>query len=136
FIFLSVFLLIKRKKTAVVMSHPSQYKMLNLPYAEFYYDFMDDTSAFESVKRISGIIRTKEKYVLSKCRVLFSSSRYFEKKLKNEYNKKVVFVPNGVTIEDFEPGITEKPSDLANLRHPVIGFYGAIGDWIDLELLK
>ena len=50
-----------------------------------------------------------------------------------------ILSPNGVRIEDFqiEPG-AEPPADLAPIvrrGRPIIGYYGALADWFDYELV-
>jgi glycosyltransferase involved in cell wall biosynthesis len=68
--------------------------------------------------------------------VLVASAVLFE--VKRAENATTAFAPHGVDVELFaraaDPA-TRVPEPAAALRHPVIGFFGLLGDWIDVELL-
>ena len=57
---------------------------------------------------------------------------------KRSENPATAFAPHGVDVELFaraaDPA-TRVPERAAALRHPIIGFFGLLGDWIDVELL-
>src|SRR5262249_53069951 len=53
-----------------------------------------------------------------------------------------ILLPNGVRVEDFE-NIEAGPSlppvmlrDSVNQQRPIIGYYGSISSWLDLDLLQ
>lgn len=55
------------------------------------------------------------------------------------HNLETHLAPHGVDHEKFSAALVrsgEIPQDLVNLPSPVLGFYGAIQDWVDLELIK
>jgi glycosyltransferase involved in cell wall biosynthesis len=58
--------------------------------------------------------------------------------LKRAENPSTAFAPHGVDAALFaraaDPA-TRMPDRAAALRHPVVGFFGLLGDWIDVELL-
>ena len=57
---------------------------------------------------------------------------------KREVNPETHVSPHGVDHEVFARALdpaTRVPADLAALPRPVIGFYGTIQDWVDLELI-
>lgn len=47
-----------------------------------------------------------------------------------QYNKKVLFIPNGVDLDFFSKVNPQK------LRHPAVGFVGGFGDWVDFNKLS
>ncbi len=57
---------------------------------------------------------------------------------KQELNPSVRFSPHGVDVDLFarpsDPA-TPIPGEAAGLPHPVIGFFGVVGAWVDLDLL-
>ena len=69
--------------------------------------------------------------------VVVSSSRLYE--TKHLYNSNTFLVTHGVDVAHFRnaclPGI-EAPADCADLKGPVIGFFGLIADWVDLEVVR
>ena len=58
---------------------------------------------------------------------------------KRALNASTVFSPHGVDVELFrqasEPG-TEVPMGARGLAKPVIGYFGSVHEWIDLELIQ
>jgi glycosyltransferase involved in cell wall biosynthesis len=58
---------------------------------------------------------------------------------KSRSNPRVVLVRHGVDHAHFARAVdpaTGVPEDLAPLPRPVIGFFGLVADWIDLELVR
>ncbi|MEZ4360898.1 MAG: glycosyltransferase [Kofleriaceae bacterium] len=58
---------------------------------------------------------------------------------KREDNPRTFVSPHGVDVELFGQALREDtvvPADLAALPGPVIGFYGTLQDWVDLELVE
>jgi len=136
FCFLYLALILKKNKPVLILSHPSQYRFIYLPNSGIFYDFLDDTSGFPKVKKIANLLKEKEEKIIKKTQKIFVSSNYFSEKLGKRFPGKVIFVPNGVNLPDFSQALREKPAELNNLAEPVIGFYGAISDWVDLDLLE
>ena len=57
---------------------------------------------------------------------------------KGPLNARTVLVPHGVDYEHFAAALTDNlpaPADIAEIPHPILGFFGLIRDWVDLELL-
>jgi GT2 family glycosyltransferase/glycosyltransferase involved in cell wall biosynthesis len=50
-------------------------------------------------------------------------------------NPRCIRVPNAADFAHFSVFIGEIPERLRSLRHPVIGYYGAIAEWFDAELV-
>ncbi len=48
----------------------------------------------------------------------------------------IELVRNGADVEDFLPSGRAVPADLATLPRPVIGYVGAVAEWVDFELLR
>jgi glycosyltransferase involved in cell wall biosynthesis len=69
--------------------------------------------------------------------VVVSSSRLYE--TKRRFNPNTFLVTHGVDVAHFRKACLEdtvRPADCAELRHPVIGFFGLIADWVDLEIVR
>lgn len=59
-------------------------------------------------------------------------------KTKTPYNPKTALVRHGVDFDHFCKALdfgTTIPDDIRELPRPVIGFFGLIADWVDLELV-
>ncbi len=68
--------------------------------------------------------------------VIVSADKLYESKVKA--NPRTVLVRHGVDYTHFRKALdpaTRIPDELAKLPRPIIGFFGLIADWIDVELL-
>ncbi len=94
------------------------------------YDCMDEHTDFSNVN-IS--VSDKEAKLFKESDMAIVTSNHLHKKAKT-YRKDVFFIPNAGDFEHFnklpENGL------LANIRRPIIGYYGAIAEWFDSELVE
>lgn len=94
------------------------------------YDCMDEWENFPGVKRD---ILDQEQRLVQDCDLLVvTAQRLWEK--WEPYERTTVLARNGVDI-DFYDRHYHPNSILPEVKHPVIGYYGAIADWFDLELM-
>ena len=57
---------------------------------------------------------------------------------KGPQAKSVLYLPHGVDVGHFRQALDPKtpiPADIAALPHPVVGFFGLIEEWIDLDMI-
>ena len=57
---------------------------------------------------------------------------------KQSLNPNTMLVPHGVDYEHFARALAEDlpiPADVVGIPHPILGFFGLIRDWVDLDLL-
>jgi glycosyltransferase involved in cell wall biosynthesis len=99
------------------------------------YDCVDEHSAFPGISDASKILEAERKLLVRSSGVITVSKRLYEKCSK--INPNCVYIPNGVDFEYFKKATTSrrKVQELENLKHPIIGFVGAIWDWIDVDLI-
>lgn len=58
-------------------------------------------------------------------------------KLYNDVkDQNALLIKNGVTIEDFIKKTDEIPFELKKINKPIVGYYGLLAPWIDLELIE
>ena len=58
---------------------------------------------------------------------------------KSTTRRDVILSRHGVDFEHFNRALTDRlevPADVLSLRHPVIGFFGLIESWVDLDLIQ
>jgi glycosyltransferase involved in cell wall biosynthesis len=100
------------------------------------YHCVDEYSAFSGVSR-ETIARMDRDLVRRADLVLTSSERLCSD--RSAINPNTRFVSHGVDVRHFawamDPG-TEVPADLHDLPRPVIGFFGLLADWVDLDLVR
>ena len=99
------------------------------------YHVVDEFSAFSDA---SEHVAELEERLLRRADLVIASA---EKLLasKSRVNPRTVLVRHGVDFAHFEKAMlpsTRVPADLAAIRGPIIGFFGLIADWIDLELVR
>ena len=94
------------------------------------FDCMDDHSGFNNT---STQVVHAEKELLEQADFVITSSNLLEARAKR-INANTIQVKNGTEFEHFTNPTHN--GQLDHLRHqPIIGYYGAIADWFDMELL-
>lgn len=99
------------------------------------YDCVDDHGAYEGFN--ASLVRSMEQRLLQQCDLVFCTARglYEDKK---PYCREIYLSPNAANVEHFSqadhPG-TPVAEDIASLSQPILGFVGAIKEWIDLDLM-
>jgi glycosyltransferase involved in cell wall biosynthesis len=99
------------------------------------YHCVDEYSAFAGVPR--DALRRMEDELVRRADLVLASSETLAAE-RRPLNARTHFVSHGVDVGHFaraaDPAVTPPP-DAADLPRPVIGFFGLIAEWIDLELI-
>ncbi len=99
------------------------------------YYCTDEHAAFPGVDGPS--VRRAEEDLLRKVTLGFATSLEILKN-KQRFNANIHYSPHAVDYDNFaraqDPGLTT-PEELSKLSHPMIGYFGAIERWIDLDLI-
>jgi len=91
------------------------------------FSFLDEKLMLEMEERLIA----QSDLVIASAEALFASKRHL--------NSQTYLVPHGVDSEHFAQArraTTEIAPELKDLPRPIIGFWGLIHEWIDLELLQ
>jgi glycosyltransferase involved in cell wall biosynthesis len=100
------------------------------------YHCVDEYSEFTGTDKEA--ILQLERELMAKCDcVIVSSDRLYE--TKKPYNKNTFLVTHGVEVPHFRKACdpqTPVPEEMKRLQGPVIGFFGLIADWVDLDLIR
>jgi glycosyltransferase involved in cell wall biosynthesis len=100
------------------------------------YHCVDEYSAFAGVPREA--FRRMEETLVRRADLVVTSSDSLCRD-RRRLNPRTFFVSHGVDVAHFsrtlDPGMTPPP-DATGFRRPVVGFFGLIAEWIDLELLR
>jgi glycosyltransferase involved in cell wall biosynthesis len=100
------------------------------------YHCVDEYSAFSGVSR-ETIARMERDLARRADLVLTSSESLCSDRLRTNANTH--FVTHGVDVGHFAQALdptVETPADLRDLPRPVIGFFGLLADWVDLDLVR
>jgi glycosyltransferase involved in cell wall biosynthesis len=110
-----------------------------LDYMDFkkvYYDCVDDHASFTGLID-PEVVNQMEKELLEKADVSFATANQLLEDRKN-WSDNFHLVPNGAEYERFAIVQQEKlflPWDMEKIKGPIIGFYGGISDWINLDII-
>lgn len=99
------------------------------------YQCVDEYSAFSGVKA-QAILELEEELLRKADLVIVSADLLLQS--KRRLNPNTILVRHGVDFAHFRRALdpqTKVPAEMANLPHPVIGFFGLIADWVDVELM-
>lgn len=100
------------------------------------YYCVDEYVAFDGVPREA--IHKQEEEIIKKADFIFATSNgLFES--KRIYNpSKTFYSPHGVDITHFKQALNPNlpvPEDARHIPHPIIGFYGLIDNWVNIDLI-
>ncbi len=102
--------------------------------ATVYY-CIDDYAAFPGVD--SDSIARLDDHLTRTAALVFVSARLLWEKKRN-IRPDAILSPHGVDVDHFrlasDPA-TAPPPEASALRHPVVGFFGNIGAWVDVDLI-
>ena len=99
------------------------------------YHCVDEYAAFTGVA--AAALAEQEERLIKKSDLVIVSSDLLHRS-KSALNPNTVLVRHGVDFEHFRKALdpaTRVPESIANLPRPVIGFFGLIADWVDVELM-
>jgi len=100
------------------------------------YHCVDENTGFSGTDK--DAIRSLEESLMEKSDCVFVSSDVLLN-TKRHHNPNTFLVTHGVDVAHFRkacaPGTTI-PEDIASLPKPVIGFFGLVADWVDLDLIR
>ena len=102
---------------------------------ELIYHCVDEYSAFSGVT--SRAVLELEEQLLKKADLVIVSAEPLLAS-KSRIHPGTVLVRHGVDFGHFAKALdsaTQVPAEIANLPRPVIGFFGLIADWVDVELM-
>lgn len=121
-----------KNDTYIFVEHPVWNDIVfNLKKGKIVYDLMDLYSGFPEAKE--ELIKNEEELISKSDIVLTTADNLY--KYAKELNKRVYMVKNGCDFEYFNK--LQKNGELDSLMDkPIIGYFGAINSWFDVESLE
>lgn len=102
------------------------------------YDCMDDFTSLLSIHEDRERNETEEQELLRMADIAFAGG-YSIADLKKSARERIHVFPSAVDTSHFSKAISENleiPDDIKDIPHPILGYWGAIDDRIDHDLLK
>ena len=108
----------------------------HLGESKVVYYCVDEWSKFSFLD--GKLMRRLEQDLLKKSDLVITTAKtLFEDKVT--HNKNTFLIPHGVDFEHFaqtlDPAM-KRPDDIVDMSGPIIGFFGLIHEWIDLDLIS
>ena len=100
------------------------------------YHCVDENTGFTGTDK--DAIRRLEQQLMEKSDCVFVSSDVLLN-TKRRHNKHTFLVTHGVDVPHFRKACdpaTPVPGEIRSLPKPIIGFFGLIADWVDLDLIR
>jgi len=107
----------------------------HLGESELIYYCVDEYTAFTGVA--AGLKEIEEELFRKADVVIVSAEKLLESKAR--FNPETHLIRHGTDWQHFRKAVDgklDRPTDVADLPRPIIGFHGLIADWVDLELVK
>ncbi len=115
--------------------HTSCHLMGRLDESFLIYDCVDEHSAYDGFN--PQLVKAMERKLLQSCDLVFCTAKGLYES-KQAYCKKIFLSPNAADIAHFRQADQDEyplAHELKDLPHPILGFVGAIKEWIDLDLI-
>jgi GT2 family glycosyltransferase/glycosyltransferase involved in cell wall biosynthesis/aminoglycoside phosphotransferase (APT) family kinase protein len=96
------------------------------------YDCMDRHSGFAT--NMEQMLAQEDELCRGSDLVLCTSRLLLEE--RSRQNPRCLLVPNAVDLDHFRSSPLAVPKELQGLAGPILGYYGAISDWFDSELVR
>jgi glycosyltransferase involved in cell wall biosynthesis len=100
------------------------------------YYCVDEYSQFSGTDA-SAILQMEQRLIEKSDLVVVSADKLLE--AKRRHNPNTYLITHGVDVDHFRKacdGQTTIPEDCMGIRGPVIGFFGLIADWVDLDVVR
>ncbi|MGL5621145.1 glycosyltransferase [Cetobacterium sp.] len=118
----------------VVVEYPNWYpiaKYLKNKYGfKVIYDYLDDFSGFHTSTK--ELLEYNENMLNLADEVIATSQFLYDRVESLTKDKKISLIRNGTESSHFEKAYVEKTSN----KRPIIGYYGAIAQWFDMEKIE
>lgn len=96
------------------------------------YDCMDDHSGFENNNQA---MLNLEHALCEESNLLITSSKLLYEQ-KSKLNSNCALIRNAGDVNHFSKTPENYPDNISQLNKPIIGYFGAIAEWFDIEAIK
>lgn len=115
------------------LSNPKYYYLSKkVRYKKLFYRCADDLSEFPST--CASMMKLENKIIKEADKVFIISHDLMNK--KKNIRKDLVYLPNGVQLDNFQKEHYELPNEFKNTNTKKVIYVGAIDSWFDVSLIK
>ena len=117
------------------IDHPFWANILEELQMPIIYDCMDNHQGFNET---GSSIKSLERKLFKNSDLTITTSKYLDK-LAKKNKTNTVLIPNAGDYNLFKTADNNKlpvPKDIKKIKDPIIGYYGAIAEWFDTDILE
>ncbi len=115
------------------VDHPFWTQILDDLSMPIIYDCMDSHQGFSNNAKHIPLL---EKQLFNQANSTIVTSNYLKNLASTNNAKNITLIPNAGDYLHFHLKTKDIPSDIKNIPHLIIGYYGAISDWFDTNILE
>ena len=118
------------------IDHPFWSQILDEIAMPVVYDCMDEHSGFADT---GSNLEDLEKDLFKISDLVLVSSDYLDRKVRKNKYRKMLVLKNAGDFEHFSKAkyrFTKEPDELKNLKRPILGYYGALAEWFDNDIIE
>jgi hypothetical protein len=124
------------RATAVVVSPLWTPWLRYLPFARVIYDYIDELAVHVPTRRLAPLYARWEDELITQANAVVVSASRLGDAIQEQYpDKPTTLIPNGVDVTLFQARAAAPRPDDVPADRPVVGFVGALYEWIDWELI-
>jgi hypothetical protein len=127
----------KRMRDPVLFYYEPRYSTLIGKFRErlVIFDYIDDKLAFSNVP---SWMKSYLDNLIKKANLIFVASSYLHKRILKTRKNDVYLISNGVDVNHFKKAMDDIPipEDIMHIKKPIIGYIGALSDWVDFGIIK
>lgn len=127
----------KNMKNPILFYYEPRYSTLigKLQEKLVILDYIDDKLAFSNVPIW---MKTYLDNLIKKANLIFVVSSYLYKNIQKTRTDNIYLIGNGVDVSHFRKAMTDipVPDDIAKIKKPIVGYVGALSDWVDFEIIR
>lgn len=106
----------------------------SIGFGTIVYDCMDELTLFKGAPQS---LIDQERFLLERAAIVFTGGKSLYES-KDNLHENVYCFPSSVDERHFAQALNglQSPRDIANIPHPIIGYFGVIDERINLDLIK
>ncbi|WP_457640689.1 glycosyltransferase [Persephonella sp.] len=118
-----------------IITHPFWGNLLESLAMPVIYDYIDYHQGF---KENAPHLNELEEKLFKESKLVFVTSKFLKDIVGKRRQEGVIMIPNAGEFSFFNKAMQNLacPSDLKTIRKPIIGYYGAIAEWLDVDLVE
>ena len=119
----------------VIITHPFWGNLLKSLAMPIIYDYIDYHQGF---KENTSHLDDLEEKLFKESKLVSVTSKFLKDIVEKRRQEGVIMIPNAGEFSFFNKAMQNLacPSDLKTIRKPIIGYYGAIAEWLDVDLVE